>query len=199
VPIRPQEMGISMLSLSGHKIYAPKGAGALYIDPTLDLPPLVHGGAQESGLRAGTENVLGIMALGLAAELAWREREADTARYLALRDRFLDRLDETVPGAVVNGALENRLPHNLSIGFPDVDSGSLLLSLNQIGVAVSAGSACSAGDDKISHVLKAIGADDGQYGTIRFSFGRVTTPTDIDYLFTHMPAIQEQLRQREAA
>jgi len=199
VSIRPKEMGISMLSLSGHKIYAPKGVGALYIDPTLDLPPLVHGGAQESGLRAGTENVLGIMALGLAAELAWRERGTDTARYLALRDRFLARLDEAVPGAVVNGALENRLPHNLSIGFPDIDSGSLLLSLNQIGVAVSAGSACSAGDDEISHVLKAIGADNGEYGTIRFSFGRVTTPADIDYVFTHMPAIQEQLRQSQAA
>jgi cysteine desulfurase len=199
VVIRPQEMGISMLSLSGHKIFAPKGVGALYIDSSLDLPPLVHGGSQEAGVRAGTENVLGIMALGLAAELAWRERDADTAHYLALRDRFLARLDEVVPGALVNGTLESRLPHNLSVGFPGVDAGSMLLSLNQIGVAVSAGSACSAGEDKISHVLEAIGADSGAYGTIRFSFGKATSPADIDYLFEHMPAIQGQLQQSEAA
>ena len=197
MPIKPREMGISALSLSGHKIYAPKGVAALYIDPTLDLPPLVHGGSQEAGVRAGTENVVGIMALGLAAKLAWGEREVETARFLSIRQHFLNRLDDVVPDATVNGTLTDRLAHNLSVGFPAVDSGSLLLSLNQIGVAVSAGSACSAGSNKVSHVLRAIGADTERFGTIRFSFGKATEPEDIDYLFTHLPAVLRQLRERE--
>ncbi len=193
IPIRPKEMGISLLSLSGHKIYAPKGVGAIYIDKDLDLAPLIHGGSQELGVRAGTENVVGIMALGLAAELSYAEMESQTARYIELRSYFLERLTGIVPGAIVNGTLENRLPHNLSIGFPGVDSGSLLLSLNQIGVAVSAGSACSASSNKVSHVLEAIGADIDKFGTLRFSFGNQTDIEDIDYLFTHMPAILAQL------
>jgi cysteine desulfurase len=199
VPIKPREMGISMVSLSGHKIYAPKGVAAVYIDPALDLPPLVHGGSQEAGVRAGTENVVGIMALGLAAKLAWAEREEETARLLLLREHFLNRLDDVVPSATVNGTLEDRLAHNLSVGFPATDSGSMLLSLNQIGVAVSAGSACSAGSNDISHVLQAIGADSDRFGTIRFSFGKATMPEDIDYLFTHLPAILHQLRGSDQA
>jgi len=194
VPIRPKEMGISVVSLSGHKIYAPKGVAALYIDPALDLAPLVHGGSQEAGVRAGTENVVGIMALGLAAQLAWSEREQDTARFTSLREHFLNRLDDVVPDATINGTLDARLAHNLSVGFPHTDSGSILLSLNQIGVAVSAGSACSAGSNKVSHVLRAIGADAERFGTIRFSFGKATQLDDIDYLFAHLPAVLRQLR-----
>lgn len=197
--IKPKDMGISVVALSGHKIYAPKGVAAIYIDPSLDLPPLVHGGSQEAGVRAGTENVVGILALGLAAELAWAECGAETARYLSLRDHFLNRMTEAVPGAVVNGTLENRLAHNMSVGMPGVDSGSVLLSLNQIGVAVSAGSACSAGSDKVSHVLQAIGADTEHYGTIRFSFGKATQLEDVDYLFTHLPAILAQLNETREA
>jgi cysteine desulfurase len=102
-----------------------------------------------------------------------------------------------VPDAVINGTMEQRLAHNLSVGFAGVDSGSLLLSFDQIGVYVSAGSACSAGDDKISHVLEAIGADSERYGTIRFSFGHESTIEDIDYLFEHLPTILDQLRKIE--
>ncbi len=193
IPIRPKEIGISALSLSGHKIYAPKGIAAIYIDPSLDIAPQIHGGHQETGLRAGTENVLGIMALGLAAELACTEMDEEHDRFLKLQSQFLERLKSTVPGAVINGGLENRLAHNLSVGFPGVDSGSLLLSLNQIGIAVSAGSACSAGEDKISHVLAAIGADHKSYGTIRFSFGKETQAADINYLFDHLPTLLHQL------
>ncbi|MEN8144771.1 MAG: aminotransferase class V-fold PLP-dependent enzyme [Gemmatimonadota bacterium] len=200
IPIQPKEMGISMLSLSGHKIYAPKGVGALYVDSDLDLPPLIHGGSQESGLRAGTENVLGIMALGLAAKLAFAEMEGETARFLSLRGRFLEALSAAAPGAIINGTLQNRLPHNLSVGFPEIDAGSLLLSLNQIGIAVSAGSACSAGDDKVSHVLQAIGAANDLYGTVRFSFGKRTTEDDLDYLFEHLPRILDRLAdERQSA
>lgn len=198
IPLRPKDMGISLLSLSGHKIYAPKGVAAIYVDRSLGLAPLVHGGAQESGLRAGTENVVGIMALGLAAKLAHGEMDAERERHLDLRGYFLQRLADTVPDATINGTLENRLANNLSVGFPEVDSGSLLLSLNQIGIAVSAGSACSAGSNKVSHVLDAIGADVDKFGTIRFSFGKATSPEDIDYLFTHIPAILAQLDGSEA-
>ena len=99
-----------------------------------------------------------------------------------------------MPGAIINGTVESRLPHNLSVGFPDVDNGSLLLSFDQIGVYVSAGSACSAGDDKVSHVLEAISVDSAHYGTIRFSFGEETVAEDIDYLFEHLPKILENLQ-----
>ncbi len=196
-PIAPKEAGIDMLSLSGHKIYAPKGVGVIFVDKDQALTPLVHGGGQENGLRAGTENVAGILAVGLAAELACAEIDEVRAHYDSLRHHFLDKLEQLVPDAVVNGTMEPRLPHNLSVGFAGVDSGSLLLSFDQIGVYVSAGSACSAGDDKISHVLEAIGADSERYGTIRFSFGRESTIEDIDYLFEHLPSILEQLRKIE--
>jgi cysteine desulfurase len=194
IRINPKEAGIDMLTLSAHKIHAPKGVGAIYLDPKISLDPLIHGGGQEKGLRSGTENVAGILAMGLAAKLSRLEMDEQNARYDFLRQRFLAKLKEFVPGTIVNGTMERRLPHNLSIGFPGVDSGSLLLSFDQIGVYVSAGSACSAGDDKISHVLEAIGVDSERYGTIRFSFGRETTKEDIDYLFEHLPKILDHLR-----
>ena len=108
---------------------------------------------------------------------------------------FVEEIVEIEPDAVINGTLERRLPNNLSVGFPGIDSGSLLLSLDQIGVYVSAGSACSAGDDEISHVLEAIGADSERYGTIRFSFGHDTSKEDIDYLFEHLPKVLANLRE----
>lgn len=193
IPLRPKKMGISALTMSGHKIYAPKGVGALFVDESLELCPQTHGGGQESGLRAGTENVMGIHAMGIAADLAVREMEEQSRHLLGLRKYFLGKLDVVVPDAVVNGTLENRLPNNLSIGFPDVDSGSILLSLNQIGIFVSAGSACSAGNDKHSHVLDAIGVDVSKYGTVRFSFGKSTSTDDIEYLFEHLPAVLKGL------
>jgi cysteine desulfurase len=190
----PNEMNIDMLTMSGHKIYAPKGVGALYLNPEVALNAQIDGGGQEKGLRSGTENVAGILAMGLAAKLARQERDEQNAKFEYLRQRFLSKLAHTVPDAIINGTMEARLPHNLSVGFPGVDSGSLLLSFDQIGIYVSAGSACGAGDDKVSHVLEAIGVDSGRYGTIRFSFGRDTTKEDIDYLFTHLPKILDHLR-----
>jgi cysteine desulfurase len=191
IPLKPREMGISVLTMSGHKIGAPKGVGTIFIDESIELVPQIYGGGQESGLRAGTENVLGIHAMGLAAELAVGEIQDQAHHLLGLRTHFLNKLKQVVPDAVVNGTLEQRLPNNLSIGFPGVDSGSILLSLNQIGVFVSAGSACSAGNGQHSHVLEAIGVDDSKYGTVRFSFGKTTTTEDIDYLFEHIPAVLE--------
>ena len=140
---------------------------------------------------------MGILGLGVAAKLLRTEMDERNARYDYLRQRFLQKLAETEPDAIINGTTESRLPNNLSIGFPGIDSGSLLLSLDQIGVYVSSGSACSAGDDEESHVMEAIGADSNQYGTLRFSLCHDTTKEDIDYLFTHLPTILANLRDGE--
>lgn len=196
VPLRPKELGISILTMSGHKIYAPKGVGAAYVDESIPLTPLIHGGGQEFGLRSGTENVGSIMAFGQAAKLSHREMDRENRRLLSLRDFFLAELRAIVPDFVVNGSLEGRLANNLNIGFPHVDSGSLLLSLNQIGVYVSAGSACSAGSKEASHVIKALGVDTDRYGIIRFSFGLQTSREDLEYLFRYLPEILSQLSHR---
>jgi len=199
IPLRPQEWGISLLSVSGHKIYAPKGVAALYQEPALSLVPLIHGGGQEAGRRSGTENVDSIVAFGLAAELMARERETEERRLLELRESFLRRLRAVEPGAIVHGSLEHRVPNNLNVGFPGVDSGSLLLSLNQIGIYVSSGSACHAGSAEASHVIRALGTNVEDYGAIRFSFGLRTAQEDLDYLFEHLPVILSMLRQTVAA
>ncbi|MCB0168363.1 MAG: aminotransferase class V-fold PLP-dependent enzyme [Anaerolineae bacterium] len=193
IPLHPKSLGISLLTLSGHKICAPKGIGALFVDKNVTLTPLVHGGGQEFGLRAGTENVGSIIALGQAAMLAYIEMKQENERLLDLRNLFLAELQRIVPGLIVNGSLEHRLPNNLNVGFPDVDSGSLLLSLNQIGVYVSAGSACSAGSRTVSHVIRALGVNTERYGIIRFSFGLQTTQADLEYLLNYLPQILNQL------
>ena len=196
VRIVPEQSGIDILTLSGHKIYALKGVGALYLGREMALDPIIHGGGQERGLRSGTENVAGALAMGVAAKLLRTEMDERNARYDYLRQRFLNKLYDVDPDAIINGTLESRLPNNLSVGFAGVDSGSLLLSLDQIGVYVSSGSACSAGDDKASHVLEAIGVDSNAYGTLRFSFCHDTTKEDVDYLFEHLPKILESLRSQ---
>ncbi len=193
IPLAPKELGISLMAMSGHKIYAPKGVGALYKDKSLTLPPLIHGGGQEFGLRAGTENVSAIMAFGKAAALAQREMAQEHRRLSELQEFFLTELRRVAPGFIVNGSLTDRLPNNLSIGFPGVDSGSVLLSLNQIGVYVSAGSACSAGSKDASHVMKALGVNTDYYGIVRFSFGLQTSLEDLEYLFKYLPEILKQL------
>jgi cysteine desulfurase len=193
--LHPKQMGISMLSISGHKIYAPKGVGALYADSSLNLIPLIHGGGQESGLRAGTENVAYIMALGKASSVIYKEFDLEHKRLTDLRNYFLECLKQVEPNFIINGSLEKRLPNNLNIGFPDIDSGALLLSLNQIGVYVSSGSACHEGSKESSHVISSIGVDTTKYGIIRFSFGIKTTKEEIDYLFTYLPEILVKLKE----
>ncbi|HMR64733.1 MAG TPA: cysteine desulfurase family protein [Anaerolineae bacterium] len=193
IRLRPKELGISLLTLSGHKIYAPKGIGALFVTEGLALTPLVHGGGQEGGFKSGTENVGSIMALGWAAKLAHAEMDQEHDRLLGLRDFFLSELYKIVPDLIVNGSLEDRLANNLNVGFPHIDSGSLLLSLNQIGVYVSAGSACSAGSREVSHVIRALGVNADNYGIIRFSFGLQTTQADLEYLLTYLPQILKDL------
>lgn len=193
--LHPKKHGISMLSVSGHKIYAPKGVGALYIDKDIKLAPVVHGGGQENGLRAGTENVAYIIALGKASSVIYKEFDTEHKRLTELRDYFLENLKKIEPDYIINGSLEHRLPNNLNIGFPDIDSGALLLSLNQIGVYVSSGSACHEGSKETSHVIHSIGTDTVKYGIIRFSFGIKTTKEEIDYLFEYLPEILEKLKE----
>lgn len=197
IPLSPKEDHISLLSISGHKVYAPKGIGALFIDEELEITPLIHGGEQEFSIRAGTEDVAAIKAFGRASILAFGECQKECDRLKELQTYFLKKLDDTVEGYIINGSLENRVPNNLSVGFPEIDSGALLLSLNQIGVFVSSGSACTSGSKEGSHVIKALGVDTDRYGIIRFSFGLYNLKEDVDYLFRYLPEILKQLRQMD--
>ncbi len=195
MPMLPKEMGISLLSISGHKIYAPKGIGCIFIDQEVEVLPVIHGGDQESGIRAGTENVGHIISLAKAAELIQSEMVSEQKRLKELRDFFLTELYKIEPGIQINGTMEYRVSNNISIAFPGVDSGALLLSLNSIGIYVSAGSACSAGKIETSHVLNALGVDIENYGTIRFSFGLKTNMEDIRYFLKYIPEILKQARE----
>ncbi len=195
IPLNPKKLGISLLSISGHKIYGPKGVGALFVDKECVLVPLLHGGRQEGGLRSGTENVGHIIAMATAAKLITAEMNPESARLRELRDYFVDQIHCSIPDIIINGSLQHRLPHNISIGFPGIDSGSLLLGLNKIGVYVSSGSACSEGSQDTSHVLRAIGVDKLKYGAIRFSFGQQTTKDDLDYVLKYIPVLFHKLKK----
>jgi cysteine desulfurase len=194
IPLNPKEMGISLLSVSGHKIYAPKGTGVLYIEEGVSLVPQVHGGDQELDLRAGTENVNSIIAFGKAAELIFKEMGEETIRLTELREYFFNGLKNIDDKIIINGSTKYRIPNNLSIGFPGISSGILIRSLNKIGISVSASSACSSKKTTTSHVLTAIGADTENYGTIRFSFGLKTNNEDLDYVLKCLDEIFKTLR-----
>jgi cysteine desulfurase len=195
MPVRPREWGVSYIAFSGHKLYAPKGVGLLWQAKDQTLEPFLHGGGQESGHRSGTENVGYVLALTTAAELSYKEMDREMERLRGLRDWFLGELRRIEPGLLVNGSLEHRSDVNLSIAFPGVDTGSMLLSLNNIGVSVSAGSACSSGRIKTSHVLKAIGADLEGYGTIRFSLGLNSNRDNLNYVLKYLPEILRQIKE----
>lgn len=194
-PLNLAELPVALMSVSGHKIGAPKGVGALYVREGVRLAPLIHGGEQEQGLRAGTENVANIHALGLAASLADQDMAVETARMADLHGYFLRGLKAVERRFIVNGSLDQKVPHIVNIGFEGIDSGSLLLSLGTIGISVSAGSACTAGNRESSHVLQAMGVNTEKYGTVRFSFGPGTEKKDLDYLFKYLPPVLSQLRK----
>ncbi len=180
LPVRVDELGVDLLSASGHKRYGPKGVGLLYVRRGTRVEPLLRGGAHERGRRAGTENVPGIVGFARAVELALAEREAEQARVAALRDRLLRGLLE-VDGAYVNGHPTERLPNNAHLSFEGVDSESLLLALDLRGLAASSGSACTAGSLEPSHVLRAMGLPPERVeGAVRFSLGRWTTEAEVD-------------------
>ncbi len=196
LPTRVDELGVDLLSLSGHKIYAPKGVGALYVRKGTRIDPLIIGGAQEKRRRSGTENILGIVALGEATVLAEKEREGLVKRWGALRKRLKDGLAASIPDVSFNGADERVLPNTLSASIRWVEGEALLLSLDMEEIAVSTGSACSSGSLEPSHVLVAMGlSHEAAQGTLRFSFGRGTTEAEIDRVLEALPPIAARLRK----
>lgn len=176
IPVRAQDLNADLISISAHKFHGPKGTGALYLRKGIRLDALIHGGSQERSLRAGTENVPGIVGMGKAITVAAEEMEAVTGRIRKLRDEFEKMITEQIPGTKVNGHPEKRLPNNCHFSFARVDSEALLLRLDLAGISVSGGSACTAGSTEPSHVLQAIGLEKELLkGSIRVTLGRETT------------------------
>jgi len=182
IPLDVEKLGVDLLSVSGHKMYGPKGVGALYVrarNPSVRLDPIVYGGGQEGGLRSGTVAVPNVVGLGAACELAARHLPTDPPRLRVLRQRLLSRLVSALPGAIVHGPQSDTLPGLLNIGFPGIDGDALIHCLK--GVAVSQGSSCSAGSFEPSHVLRALGvSDELARASLRFGVGRFTTEVEID-------------------
>ena len=194
MPIDLGKMPADLLSLSGHKFHAPKGVGVLFVRKGIKLPPFIRGGHQENGKRAGTENVAGIVGLGVAAELAVKTLFDDSEREGKLRDKLEKGILETCADVHINGA--NRLPNTLNVSFEFVESEAILLMLNDLGICTSSGSACTSGNLEPSHVLRAMGIPNMlAYGSIRFSLSRYTTEEEIDYVLEKLPPIIEKLRK----
>ena len=195
LPIDLKSTEIDMLSLSGHKLHAPKGVGALYVRKGVRLRPLLRGGHQERGRRAGTENVPGIVALGKAADLAAAHLGEENSRVRALRDRLEKGLLQRIENAVVTGDADNRLPNTSNIAFEYVEGEGILLLLNKLGIAASSGSACTSGSLEPSHVLRAMKVPyTAAHGAIRFSFSRDNCDEDVDQVLEAMPGIIGKLR-----
>ncbi|WP_295153523.1 aminotransferase class V-fold PLP-dependent enzyme, partial [uncultured Ruminococcus sp.] len=186
---------IDMLSLSGHKFHAPKGVGALYVRSGTQLESLIHGGAQERGKRAGTENVAGIAALGAAITEAVENIPERNARLTAMRDRLIDGILAEIPYTRLNGGREQRSAGNVNVSFRGIEGESLVLALDISGIAASSGSACASGSIDPSHVLTAIGLDEQTAkGSLRLTLGDCNTEEDIDYILEVLPATVKRLR-----
>src|SRR6266849_5793615 len=196
IPIAVNVLGVDLLSISGHKLYAPKGIGALYIRGGTRLRQLLYGGHHQRGFRPGTENVAGIVGLGKAAEIA-RHSLAENAQHVSsLRDKLQQGLLQRVPQSRVNAAAAPRTPNTTNIVFPGVEGEALLIALDLKGLACSTGAACSSGAVEPSHVLTAIGLPPEEArASLRFSVGRHTTSADVDFAFQIVPAAVEQLRE----
>ena len=195
IPIDVKKMKVDLLTLSGHKLYAPKGIGALYIRRGVKLLPLIHGGHQERNRRAGTENVAGITGFGKACEIALTSMEENATRLTKLRDKLHQGILDSIDQVTLNGHPTKRLPTTLNLSFDHVDGESLLLSLDMKGIAASSGSACTSGSVEPSHVLLAMGVPMKlALGSIRFSLGTENSKEEIDYLLDLLPPIVERIR-----
>jgi len=195
IPIDTQKLNVDLLTISGHKLYGPKGIGALYARRGVRLVPLIHGGHHERNRRGGTENVAGIIGMGKAAEIALKDLDAEVAHLKTLRDRLEKGMAERIPHIKVNGNPEMRLPNTSNISFEFVEGESLLLGLDMKGIAASSGSACTSGSLEPSHVLLALGmSHEMSHGSVRFSLGKSNTIEEIDYLLEIMPPIVERMR-----
>jgi cysteine desulfurase len=196
LPLHVRGLDCDLLSLSAHKIYGPKGMGALYIKTGVKVSPMLVGGTQEREKRAGTENTAGIMGFGKAVELMMGYREAESARLTCLRDSFIDNLLSAIPDVHLNGPRTRRLPNNVNISIAGVDGSAVLMNLDRAGIAASSGSACSSGSIEPSHVLKAIGLpEDLAAGGVRFSLGRSTTEEELNLTVETLAEIVAHLRR----
>ena len=200
VPVDVTAFNIDLLSCTAHKMYGPKGVGALYVrkKARLQLPPLLDGGGHERGMRSGTLNVPGIVGFGRAAEINAAEMPSESQRLSRLRDRLYDSLRRQLPGVGLNGSLDDRLPHNLSVHFAHVDGESILMAIDD--VCLSSGSACSSGKVEPSYVLTACGVpSDLALASVRFGLGRFTTEEEVDYAAGKVASVIAHLRQSRAA
>lgn len=195
VPIDVEKLQVDLLSMSGHKLGAPKGIGAIYIRKGTRISPLIFGGAQEKKLRAGTENIAGIVGLGKAAELAVAEMEETTKKLTALRDKLIYGILESIPDSRLNGHPTDRLPGNCNISFSYIEGESLLLLLDALGIAASSGSACTSGSLDPSHVLMAIGLPhEIAHGSLRLTIDRENTEEQVDFILEKLPGLVQRLR-----
>ena len=195
VEIDVEKMGIDLLSISAHKFYGPKGVGALYIRKGIKCCKLQDGGHQEQDLRAGTENVAGIVGLGKAIELSYKNLNTYNSKLKELRDYYIEQVENKIPYIKSNGHIIKRLPGNSNISFEFIDGEALLLNLDMSGICASTGSACSSGSSKPSHVLLAMGIPENiARGSLRITFGEENTKEDVDYLVNNLKGIVEELR-----
>jgi len=196
IPINMAGSCVDMLSLSGHKLHAPKGIGVLYLRRGTPFRPFLVGGHQEKSRRAGTENAAAIIALGKACELAAQYMELENSQVRAMRDRLQDSLMAAIPHARVNGGAAERLPNTVSIAFEFIEGESILMLLSELGICASSGSACTSGSLEPSHVLRAMGVPfTCAHGSVRFSLSRYTTDAEIDKVIAELPPIIARLRQ----
>jgi len=195
ISVDVQKLNVDLLSISAHKIYGPKGVGAIYIRKGTRITPWSHGGSHERARRAGTENVPSIVGLAKAVEIAYRDMEEQSKHLRNLSEAFYKKLAQAIPDVFLNGDLEKRIPNTLNLSFKAVEGESIILSLDLKGVAVSTGSACASGSLEPSHVLSAMGiAPEIAQAAIRFSFGRENTMEDVEYVVEILPEIVSRLR-----
>ncbi len=195
IPLNMKKSTVDMLSISGHKLHAPKGIGILYIRRGTRFSPFLIGGHQEKGRRGGTENVPYIIGMGKACELAKRHLGEENTKVKALRDYLEAKILEKIPNTLVNGDRVNRLPNTLSVSFEYVEGESILLLLSDLGICASSGSACTSGSLEPSHVLRAMGVPfTAAHGSIRFSLSIYNTKEEMDYIIEHLPPIIQRLR-----
>lgn len=196
IEVSMREMDVDYLSLSGHKFYGPKGIGVLAVKTKAPFSPLVHGGHQEGGRRAGTYNTASIVGIGVAARLAKADLQEEHDRLWSLREMLRKGIEESIPNVVVNGNQQHCLPGTLDVSFPHAEGESILLYLDMEGIMVSTGSACASGSLEPSYVLLASGVDiELAHGSIRFSFGRYNTADDVAYVLEKLPPIIKRLRE----
>jgi len=196
IPVDVRKVGLDMLSLSGHKLHAPKGVGALFVRKGTKFSPLLIGGHQESGRRGGTENSASIIGFGKASEIAVDHFEELNSRVKHLRDKLENEIINTIPNTMINGDIKNRLPNTTSIAFEYVEGESILLMMDELGICASSGSACTSGSLEPSHVLRAMGVPfTAAHGTIRFSLSTYNSEDEINFIVEQLPPIIERLRK----